>query len=183
MVYAHCTKSTKFLLWQLRSCKIKDLQYRLYCLHAVAGIEREFMGCQEKRVTKSSTAEKIVLHRIQVSYQYTLNKKNKQKTNILLSSCWPQNDVVCICLMYFLRRWGRQEGAMPDDLSNTKTGLAGSPSSLIARDGSHCHDERDRACHPCRSRRWQVGEGVMRVQGWATPRVGKEAVAGDIGPD
>jgi hypothetical protein len=79
---------------------------------------------------------------------------------------------------------GIGKGTVSGGLSDKKLGLAGSPNSPTAENGSHRRDERDGTCQMCRRRddeKW--GEGVRRVWGRTTSRVGKEAAAGGIGAD
>lgn len=63
-----------------------------------------------------------------------------------LNCYWPNPSHMYLVQWRSPRRAETSEGALSGDLSDREAGLAGSPSSSTAKNGSHCCDERDRAC-------------------------------------
>jgi hypothetical protein len=91
--------------------------------------------------------KKLVLHRIQVSYQYTIRRKlyepKKQHTkNLLLTETKPY---IPYRMSISSKGGATRKEAGSGDLSDRESMLAGSLSSSSVGDGSHRRDKRDQA--------------------------------------
>jgi hypothetical protein len=71
-----------------------------------------------------------------------INKRSKYVVKLLLAEAKPYVP----CLMKISSKGGDIRRGQCQATYPVEVGLAGSPSSSTAKNGSHCCDERDRAC-------------------------------------